>query len=566
MGATTFRCCKPGTILENSKIEASRPAINRSSRILNCTSHGKIEDAYDIETNKRGVIASSAGGSVFRAKQKEHGTMHAVKQIFKQSFKGEWWVFELEKLKKLDHPYICKIHETWEDSKNIFLVMEYCQGGDLTSLGTRKKVNEATVAVLLRQMAGAVEHFHQMGTKEKPLVHSDIRLENWLFAEPVGQQTYVEDMCLKMIDFGIAHRQALVKGKHQRGGDAGRFVARRQGVKDARSAYCKGPEMIQIAKHERLNPATDIWSLGVIAYFMLSGRAPFPRVSGNFNNERILKGEFKFEPAATWKVISYEAHEFITSCLQVDMAARPSARELLDTRWMQRAKDIFLSELEKRPKGVAAPMSPVGERSPRVSGRRASISILDAPLPSADMMVKAFTRMNKLNHLEKVAMTAAAYRLPAGKINHLRIAFEKMDTNGDGVLSAHELYEGLSQCGIDEEELLEILKDVDSDGSGAIEYNEFITACYDFQSNFRDNVIQSVFKIFDKDLSGSVTKKELKQTLAKDEEKYAELEAQFPELSFALDEFDQDGDGQIDMEEFREILVNRHERRRSRLS
>lgn len=554
MGAQACSCCQSSTILSSSKIDAGHPALGREKRILQFGAQDSIEDVYSLDTSHSGTIARSAAGSVFKARHKLDKTLVAVKQLAKKSFKGDWWVEEVELLKKLDHPHICNIHELWEDSQHVYLVMELCQGGDLTSLCQKHvtHLSEATAAILARQMVGAVDHFHSCGTKSRPFVHTDIRLENWLFSKPMVQSTSAADMCLKMIDFGLAFRHALVKGRHHKhhnssGDEPEKLVQKRMDVKESRSAFCRAPEQITDKQYERLHPGMDVWALGVISFFLLAGKSPFPRVQGNLNCERVIKGEFAFEPESTWKAVSSSAKDFVAKCLQVDPAVRPSAIELLNTPWMLEAKKCFDKQLQK-------PLpSPV--HSARGVGGASGGPNLDKPLPSATDLVKAFTHMQTLNQLEKVAIIAAAHRLPGGKIDHLRQTFEKMDKNGDGVLSALELYEGLKESGVEEKQLLEILKDVDSDGSGTIEYTEFIAAAWDFQRTLQHGIVWSVFKIFDADGSGTVSKKEILQLLGSNESSRDSLKEQFPDtLQDAVDALDKDKDGTIDFEEFKTLL------------
>merc|ERR1712226_1027594 len=193
--------------------------------------------------------------------------------------------------------------------------------------------------------------------------------------------------------------------------------------------------------------------------------------------------------------IGTDAQVFIKECMKADRTARPQAIDLLNhSSWLAFGK----STLDQAYDGSGG-----------ASSRPARKSILDAPLPDAEAVLSKFECMNKLSILEKAAMTAAAHRLPTNKISHLRQAFEKMDRNGDGVLSAHELYIGLSSTDVSSEQLMEILSWVNSDGSNDIEYTEFIAATYQFQKNIQESAVWSVFRIFDQDGSGKICKSEI---------------------------------------------------------
>merc|ERR1719188_698523 len=130
-----------------------------------------------------------------------------------------------------------------------------------------------------------------------------------------------------------------------------------------------------------------------------------------------------------------------------------------------------------------------------------------------------------------------------------------MDRNGDGVLLAEELHDGLKGAGVSNSELMEILKQIDTDGSGAISYTEFIASTYEFQRSLQDSTVWSVFRVFDADHSGKLTKKELLEALGCEHHRNG-LEEKFPDtnLENVIQNLDKDGDGEIDFEEFKTLL------------
>lgn len=541
MGAAACKCCSAERVGPEQKIEGSTPLIARERLVLDMSKES-IDNFYTFETGAGAVLSSNAYGSVFKATHKNSRGQFAIRQIGNSHFKSGGGIQkELETLKGVDHPHICRVFETYGDNKNVYMVMELCRGGDLSDLYTKHSriVTEANIAIIIRQMVSAVNHFH-----ERLLVHGELRLEGWLFSEPLTAGVTVLDICLKMIDFGIVSKQS-------RGKDASSSVeaysAPKITCKEQRSAFCRSPEQLEGECPAR--PAADIWALGVIAFFMLCGQTPFPRSAGHYKHELIMQAKFEFEPRAVWSGISSDGKAFISQCLRRDPGARPSAADLLTGPWAKMAKNKFDAEFQARSSGKAnAPGSARGGSKNRGQS--------DAPLPSANMIVNSFKRMNRLNVLEKAAMTAAAHRLPADKIKYLRQSFEKMDKNGDGVLSAQELHEGLKASGINNGDLMDILKEIDTDGSGQIEYTEFIAATFEFQRNMQENIIWSVFRIFDEDGSGTVTKKELLKVLGGEDVKQ-KLSDTMPgvDLKPVMDMLDKDGDGDIDYAEFKKLLL-----------
>jgi len=305
---------------------------------------------------------------------------------------------------------------------------------------------------------------------------------------------------------------------------------------------CLAPE--QLGGNSVASPACDIWSLGVLAFFMVSGQAPFRRGTGSNHFDSIRQATFSFEPAQHWKAVTQEAKSFLSECLQKQAVDRPKACDLLLSSWMRLAKEVF-------DEALALQESSMGNH-PKSRGK---LSILDAPLPSAQSILSSFKKMHYRSALEKAAIAAAAHRLKDDKIGALRTSFEKMDKNGDGVLSAQELCEGLRESGVGTGELMEVLKDIDMDGDGVIEYTEFVAATYQFQQSMQEHAVSDIFRIFDQDGSGKVTKAEILQALGHGQT--STLEEKFPDLNVdtVLGDLDKDGDGEIDAEEFKQLLL-----------
>lgn len=570
-------CCSSQTMQATAKIESIGPTIGRTSRTIKHDISQKVDTSYEFESGAKGILASSFSGSVYKAKHRHNKTYHAVKQLDKKSFRGNSWQKDINALLMLDHPHICRIFEVWEDDKNVYLVMELCAGGDLTTYGNSKQAkdtNEARVSLLIRQMVGAVTYFHNAGQSDDSSslshVHGDICLENWLFAKPVINTNSPLDLNLKMIDFGLAQKHATKKRRAspRETPDMKDVPNQRRRPSLAgliRGASCQAPEQLNAGK---ITQKTDVWALGVITYFLLSGQAPFKHEPGKRHEEKVKLGQFDFEPQELWKPITQDAKDFIKACLKRDLQERPKSIELQGLEWMINAKRVFEKEVAKAANGAPVPTAfrrPSRQGQEMMMKRKASIS--DGPLPCAERLVTSFKKMNKLTTFEKAVFTTAAHRLPTCSILHLQREFQKLDKNNDGVLSAQEIYDEVKKTGIDADELMAVLRDADMDGSGTIEYTEFIAAAYDFHRHLQDSLIRSVFESFDIDHDGSVTKKELLQMLngqkiGEEKSIYStrDLEDVFGKEIFedALSELDNDGDRTIDFKEFRKLLKVKH--------
>jgi len=546
------KCCR--TILPD-KINSTLPIIDRERRVLERLKGERIDDVYIIDHGRDGVIAKGSIGTIFKAIHKKDQTLRAVKQIGKAKIAGHHWKDEVELLKTLDHPHICKLYEVWEDENAVYFIIELCRGGDLMSIQSRKGINESTAAILVRQMVSAIDHLHLHNA-----VHSDLRPENWIFDEPLLQGTSVLTMNLKMIDFGFATKHGRdpsdpraeqhARAEHQaplspKTQDKARKKKKAK-LEDFRSTFCKAPEQVDGTPP---TSKTDIWSLGIIAYVLLASQSPFGTATGGDKDQLIKRGEWTFAPATRWEHISAEAHAFVTSCLQTNASVRPSACELGVSDWMQMGRAAFDGALETKEKQLVDDSK----------GKR-KLSIVDGPLPSSADVVECFTKMSKMNQLEKLAMSAAAYRLPADKINHLRQLFERMDKNGDGTLSPQELYDGLSASGVSCDKLMQVLKDLDMDHSGKIEYTEFVAATYQFQRTLHDDLVWSVFRGFDADGSGKASRTEIKAALSSKTGQGSWMRTTTEGLDEILDQLDKDGDGEMNFQEFKMLLQQGYER------
>jgi calcium-dependent protein kinase len=126
----------------------------------------------------------------------------------------------------------------------------------------------------------------------------------------------------------------------------------------------------------------------------------------------------------------------------------------------------------------------------------------------------------------------------------------QLDVNGDGSLSLEELKKGLKDRE-NGDQLLEILRSADTDGSGEINYTEFLAATIDASVFMREDYLRTAFNMFDKDGSGKIDNEEVVALLSGEEcGAFVSKDA----IQQALKEIDANGDGEIDFEEFMEMM------------
>ena len=151
---------------------------------------------------------------------------------------------EIHILKMMKHPNIIKLHDLVENSKQIYIVMDLCEGGELFDLvWNSKRLDEENSKRIFSQIIDAIEYLAKIR-----VVHRDIKPENILFDW---------DMNVKLVDFGLSN--TWKSGER---------------LQTAWGSPCyASPEMISGKQYH--GTYTDIWSAGIVLYFMLCGHLPF---------------------------------------------------------------------------------------------------------------------------------------------------------------------------------------------------------------------------------------------------------------------------------------------------
>jgi len=444
---------------------------------------GKISDFYDLDKKK---IGEGSYGSVSKGKNKRvQGMVRAIKTISKGQMKNiDRFHQEIAIMKMLDHPNIIKLHETFEDHRNIYLIMELSKGGELFDrIIEAGSFNESQAATTMQQIIRAIYYMH-----ENHICHRDLKPENFLFMtkEPISKNT------IKIIDFGLSceFKQGQVM------------------TTKAGTPYYVAPQVLA-GKYDHMS---DLWSCGVIMFVLLCGYPPF---FGDTDAEVLSKvrlGNFTFN-ASDWKNISDDAKGLIRCLLKMNPKDRHTAEQCMNHVWIK----------EKAPKAKNVPISS---------------NFVDN--------LRGFRSQNKL---KKAALHIIAGELSDSQIKNLRETFQSLDENGDGLLTSAEMRDGLEKAGLKDipADLQDIMKNVDADGSGVIDYTEFLAATLDKKLYMAEDMCWRAFGVFDQNGDGKISVKELQEVL-KDSEVSNLVGNQ--SAHDIMKQADKDGDGTIEFEEF----------------
>lgn len=159
--------------------------------------------------------------------------------------------------------------------------------------------------------------------------------------------------------------------------------------------------------------------------------------------------------------------------------------------------------------------------------------------------MKSYTQANKF---KKAALTFIASRLKDDEITNLKEIFSTLDKNNDGTLTFEEIKQGCSKLNSNLN-FEEVFNSLDTDKSGSINYTEFIAATIDQQIYLKNERLYEAFKSFDKDNSGKISIKEIGSVINAQFEDYTYLEQE-------IKKFDLNGDGEIDYNEFCNMMSN----------
>ncbi|XP_070162303.1 uncharacterized protein [Polyergus mexicanus] len=223
---------------------------------------------------------------------------------------------EVEIMRRLQHPRLIQLYDAIDTGKQIYVVLELIDGGELFErvIDDDFVLTECSCAVFMRQICEGIEFMHS-----QKILHLDLKPENILCLTKEGNR-------IKIIDFGLA-REYDPNKKLQVLFGTPEFVA---------------PEVVNF---DQIGFGTDIWSIGVICYVLLSGLSPFMGDTDieTMANVTIAKYDFDHEAFAE---ISEDAKDFIRCLLVKDKEKRMTAAQCREHRWLARKMNKTRSEKE----------------------------------------------------------------------------------------------------------------------------------------------------------------------------------------------------------------------------
>ncbi|XP_036412305.1 death-associated protein kinase 2-like [Colossoma macropomum] len=268
-----------------------------------------VEDFYEIGE----ILGSGHFGQVRELRERASGVCWAGKFVkLRRSVSSRLGLErktverEVEILQALQHNNIMALKDVFESRAEVVLVVELIRGGELFDfIAEKENLMENDAIEFLKQILKGVAFMHS-----KQIAHFDLKPENIMLSDKKAEHPEI-----KIIDFGLAQR--LTPAEEYR-------------------SLCGTPQYIapEVINYEPLSTASDMWSIGVITYILLSGMSPFQGDSDEETLRNIVDMKYEFEDQY-FSQTSDMAKDFIEKLLVKDPSDRMTAEECLLHPWIK---------------------------------------------------------------------------------------------------------------------------------------------------------------------------------------------------------------------------------------
>ncbi|KAF1803503.1 Pak2 protein [Mucor lusitanicus] len=283
----------PGTVKQ--RVKERKHAMKDAEVIAKLRTICIEADPSLVYKNMR-KIGQGASGGVYTAYSEGSDFPVAIKQMnLEQQPKKELIINEILVMKESKQKNIVNFIDSYLWRGDLWVIMEYMEGGSLTDVVTNNMMMEGQIAAVCHEVLEGLQHLHSKG-----VIHRDIKSDNILLS------LYGD---IKLTDFGFCAQLNEMQSKR---------------TTMVGTPYWMAPEVVT---RKEYGPKVDIWSLGIMAIEMVEGEPPYL-------NENPLRALYLIANNGTPKLQNPEAlspifRDFLAKCLEVEVDRRPSASEML---------------------------------------------------------------------------------------------------------------------------------------------------------------------------------------------------------------------------------------------
>lgn len=271
-------------------------------------------------------LGAGAFAKVYKAEQVSTKKIFAIKVFPKSNLKDEAdtkrFQREIDTTANLKHDNIVNLHDFFSDENNFYLVLDYCQNGELMDyIIKNKRIAEPTAALIFEQMVAAVAYCHSFG-----VAHRDLKPENVLFEKFPH---------IKVSDFGLC----------------GYMETSKMMTTFCGSPCYSAPECLYHRAYD--GHKSDIWSLGVNLFLMVTGKHPW-----NVSNINIMMKDIVTCNYHVPKDVSPECKDLICKILVAEPENRPTIDQILKHPWLKFADKAKILQMQGK-KHTLPPLPPM---------------------------------------------------------------------------------------------------------------------------------------------------------------------------------------------------------------
>ena len=280
---------------------------NWVNTIRKIVGYSNLNEIYEI----RQVLGKGKFGLVKLGIHRGNGRKVAIKIINKKlvtAIDVQQVKTEIDILKIAKHPNIIQLYDVLENENYIYIIMEYCAGGDLFSYIEKRgfRLPETRAAEIIHKLSTAVFFLHEYG-----VVHRDLKPENILMTDNSPNAD------IRLVDFGL-----------------GKIIGPGEMCTDPFGTFSYvAPEVL---KEKPYSFKVDLFAIGIIAYLLVAGFLPFDHETSEKEIARQTVYEPTPFPTSVWKNISNEARAFVDNLLQKNPEKRMGIQEVLQHKWLQK--------------------------------------------------------------------------------------------------------------------------------------------------------------------------------------------------------------------------------------